>query len=269
MKTINAIAICVLLAVPAFAVDGVVLINQSIALAGSVTPGDAPGFPVTISEPGSYQLSGNLVVPDANTTAIQITANNVTIDLNGFSIIGPVACTGFPVTCAPAGTGSGITGASFNGITIRHGVITGMGGDGILVGGSTRIEDVRALGNGAIGIIVGDASVSFSEASNNGGGGLVGEGAFISVTAIANAGHGMLISGAAGSIVMNGRFNSNNGDGILATVPVTLTGNAAYSNSQAGISACGAVTANSAAFNGGGDIINASGCTRANNYPAP
>jgi hypothetical protein len=35
---------------------GVVLIDQSRALAGNVTPGDNSGFPVTISQPGTYQL---------------------------------------------------------------------------------------------------------------------------------------------------------------------------------------------------------------------
>src|SRR2546428_10232429 len=75
-----------------YAVDGVVLIDQNRALAGGVTPGDAPGFPVTLSVAGSYRLSGNLTVPDANTSAIQVTADNVTIDLNGFTILGPVVC---------------------------------------------------------------------------------------------------------------------------------------------------------------------------------
>ena len=79
-----------------FAVDGIVLIDQSHALAGGITPGDAAGFPVTISQPGSYRLSGNLIVPDMNTTAIVITADGVTLDLNGFSIMGPVVCTEFP-----------------------------------------------------------------------------------------------------------------------------------------------------------------------------
>src|SRR6266567_2659981 len=94
----------------AYAVDGVVLINQSSALAGNVTPGDAPGFPVTISVAGSYRLSGNLTVPDANTTAIEITADDVTIDLNGFSIIGPTVCSGGPpvTSCSPTGSGAGI-----------------------------------------------------------------------------------------------------------------------------------------------------------------
>jgi hypothetical protein len=40
--------------------DGVVLINQSDALQGYITSRDAPGFPVTISDPGSYRLTSNL-----------------------------------------------------------------------------------------------------------------------------------------------------------------------------------------------------------------
>src|SRR5882762_4507455 len=87
--------VCILAAISSslYADDGVVLIDQNRALAGNVTPGDAPGFPVTISQPGSYRLSGNLTVPDINTTAIQITADFVTLDLNGFSIVGQNVCT--------------------------------------------------------------------------------------------------------------------------------------------------------------------------------
>ncbi|HZO55191.1 MAG TPA: hypothetical protein VFB63_20955 [Bryobacteraceae bacterium] len=77
------------LATSVFAVDGVVLIDQNRALAGNVTPGDTPGFPVTLSQPGSYRLSGNLSVPSGQ-NAILIAAQNITIDLNGFSITTPV-----------------------------------------------------------------------------------------------------------------------------------------------------------------------------------
>ena len=54
--------------------------------------GQTRSFPIIITKPGSYKLRTNLVVPDANTTAILVHADNVTIDLSGFSIIGP--CTG-------------------------------------------------------------------------------------------------------------------------------------------------------------------------------
>jgi hypothetical protein len=69
----------------ALAVDGVILIDQNKALAGGVTVGDAPGFPISITQSGSYRLASNLTAP-ANTGAISITANNVTLDLNGFSV---------------------------------------------------------------------------------------------------------------------------------------------------------------------------------------
>jgi hypothetical protein len=65
----------------AHAVDGVIAINQARALAGGVTPGDAPGFPVIINAPGSYRLTGDLTVPDANIYGIFIDASFVQIDL--------------------------------------------------------------------------------------------------------------------------------------------------------------------------------------------
>src|SRR6266567_4493370 len=71
------IAMC-LIPFGASAVDGTFLINLSTVTA-------AGGFPYLITQPGSYRLSGNLQAP-VNTSAILITANYVTLDLNGFSI---------------------------------------------------------------------------------------------------------------------------------------------------------------------------------------
>src|SRR5436853_6750224 len=71
----------------AFAVDGVVLINQSTVMA-------AGGFPYIITQPGSYKLSGNLTMSTTTTgnysgldIAIGINSSGVVLDLNGFSII--------------------------------------------------------------------------------------------------------------------------------------------------------------------------------------
>jgi len=104
------------------AVDGVILIDQNRALAGGVTPGDAPGFPITITLPGAYRLSGNLSVPQG-TDGIHLTASNITIDLNGFSIT-------TPTNNALDSSASGITtpfesGTVASGIAIRNGVIEG------------------------------------------------------------------------------------------------------------------------------------------------
>lgn len=118
MKLVTTVAcLLTLFSSAAMAVDGVVLIDQNKALAGAVTPGDAPGFPITISQPGSYRLSSNLVLP-AGATAISIAVNNVTIDLNGFSIIGTPGnngTVGISYSGAPPATG----------LTIRNGIIDG------------------------------------------------------------------------------------------------------------------------------------------------
>jgi hypothetical protein len=71
------VAALVLVATPAFAIDGQVLINLSTVNAQG-------GFPYRITQPGSYKLTGNLSV--LNQSAILIAANHVSIDLNGYTI---------------------------------------------------------------------------------------------------------------------------------------------------------------------------------------
>src|SRR5436190_3183821 len=67
-------------------------------------------FPLVISQPGSYRLKSNITVPDSNTTAISVQADNVTINLNGYTIQGPTVCSGGPpvTSCAPSGSGLGV-----------------------------------------------------------------------------------------------------------------------------------------------------------------
>jgi len=81
---------------PRAAVDGVVLIHQGTSVNG--LPGcPHAGFPIIICHAGSYRLAGNLTVSAVNTDAIDITTNDVTLDLNGFTISGPSVCVGPPV----------------------------------------------------------------------------------------------------------------------------------------------------------------------------
>jgi hypothetical protein len=171
------VCLCILGAISSslYAVDGVILIDQSHALAGNVTPGDTPGFPVTISQPGSYRLSGNLSVPDANTTAIEITADFVNLDLNGFSILGPVVCTSSPAICPAAGQGFGIhadrgSGQSGpRGTRVFGGAIRGMGSTGIFITGpGSSVEKVVADSNAEGGILIA-GDVFQSTATENGG----------------------------------------------------------------------------------------------------
>jgi hypothetical protein len=57
----------------ALASDGVLEINHSCATAaGGCFPGDTAGYPVQITQPGSYRLTSNLAVP-ASTNGIEVT----------------------------------------------------------------------------------------------------------------------------------------------------------------------------------------------------
>ncbi len=111
------------------ATDGVFAINDVCAVFGCF-PGDTAGYPVTITNAGSYQLTGTIVSASTTDDVIQINANNVTLDLNGFSIIGPRACSGFNDTlvCSEgAMTADGITTNAverFN-LVVKNGIVKG------------------------------------------------------------------------------------------------------------------------------------------------
>jgi len=151
---ILALALLGALVAPAFAgppgggsaSSGPVLIDQAKAEAGGVTSGDAAGFPVTIAQPGSYRLMSNLTVADANVSAIQITTDGVTLDLNGYTLQGPVVCTeGSPasINCAPgSASGSGIYAYARNDVAVRNGNIRGFG-VGVTAGQFGRYEQLN------------------------------------------------------------------------------------------------------------------------------
>lgn len=234
------------------AVDGVTLIDQSHALAGGISPDDAPGFPVTISQSGSYRLSGNLTVP-ANTTAILITAAYVTLDLNGFSIVGPVVCTSSPAVCPAANQAIGIQAGNPGvpgprGIRILHGSVRGMGSLGISISGEgSSVEGVTADGNAGGGILVAGNVVGCA-ANLNGALGIIaftvsGSVAIENATdgivldAIAGVGTGNIASfnGRNGIVAPNGVVNSNTavrnvGFGVSALCPATIIGNSIINN---------------------------------------
>ena len=119
-----------------YAVDGVVLINQSTVMA-------AGGFPYIINQSGSYKLSGNLIVQQTGTSAIMIAASNVTLDLNGFTIQGPPqTCNGS--ICTPV---YGIAAPSIQtNITVRNGSIVGFGSRLSLIDSSEKIVGGFRLG---------------------------------------------------------------------------------------------------------------------------
>lgn len=253
-----------------YAVDGVVLIDQNHALAGNITPGDTPGFPVTISQPGSYRLTGNLVVPDANTNGIQITADNVTLDLNGFSIIGPVVCTSSPTTCPAAGSGRGVAAGNDQtlgprGVRVKNGSVRGMGNLGIFMtseGGF--VERVNADSNAGGGILVAGTVIA-SAATHNGSFGILA----ITVrdcTATDNTGDGIVLDGSGG--VGTGNIASFNGGRGMFVPNGTAANNTIVRNNSFGISTTcpSSIVGNTIVSNTLGTIdTNRDGCVLANN----
>jgi hypothetical protein len=198
--------------------QGVVEIDQGAALRGGVTAGDAPGFPVTLSVPGSYRLSGNLAVP-AGSTGVQINADSVSLDLDGFSIVGPNTCNGDSrtqtTTCTDIFTFDGVFSEKAQ-ITIRNGTIRGMRFGIFLTRGPALIEEIHATGNTATGIKIETGVVRRSTASNNGSDGISAFGS-----------DGDSTKGA--SVISDNVAVGNRNNGIVGS-GARVTGNASYLN---------------------------------------
>jgi Right handed beta helix region len=240
-------------AMPTWAVDGVVLIDQNKAMAGNITPGDTPGFPVTISLPGSYRLASNLTVPNSSTNAIVIAADNVTLDLNGFSILGPTDCSGGLNPCANAVSdpnmvvGFGIStanlfaggGLQFN-ITIRNGTIQGMGNQGIfLEGDSHLVEYMHVRSNGWGGIDIGEGPdrggsiVQHNTAERNGGYGISIVEGLVSHNSVAFNTNGIFVfAGSASYNFVTRHGTSIDSFGLLLSPESSYIGNVLNRNSR-------------------------------------
>jgi parallel beta-helix repeat protein len=225
-------------------VDGVIEINQAKALIGGITGSltdDPAGFPVTITQSGSYRLTGNLVGPGGvNFIQIALSATNVTIDLNGFEIACDIVCTG-----GSDGISSGFSGLNAPKVTVLNGTVRNMSGAGISIGSSGHVDRVRAVSNGT-GIRVGDYSiVSGSHASGN-----LSQG----------------IDSFSGGVTLTANTVNDNGGSGISCGTCTVIGNTVTSNDVDGITcAVCTVNSNTVSSNGGDGIsVNVSGLVNGN-----
>jgi len=111
----------------AIAANGIFAINDTCFNFGCF-PGDSGGHPITITQPGSYQLTSNIISVSNTSNIIEINADNVTLDLNGFSIIGPRTCTGdnASLVCSNSGmTANAIFASARKNITVKNGMTKG------------------------------------------------------------------------------------------------------------------------------------------------
>jgi parallel beta-helix repeat protein len=196
-------------------------------------------LPFTISQPGSYYLTGNLT-GTAGQSGITITASNVTLDLNGFSLIGvPSSLSGIIVQ----NTGEvirngvvsswgqwGITGSIAHQSIAEDLRVTFNGQDGVRLGHRSIVRNTISMGNGNVGIWTGDFSlVAGCTASSNGNVGIaIGVTSTVSdSTASGNTNGGFSLNSA--SIVTDCTAQQN-GTGFVTGVGVRVVRSVARQN---------------------------------------
>lgn len=247
--------IAALLLLSAFSLQPSVLLAQ-----GSLTPPGPPAptmktlaqieprtpiaaLPYTISLPGSYYVVTNLSGV-AGQNGITVAASHVTLDLNGFDLVG--------VPGSLAGIGAPGTVAN---VTIRHGTVRGWGDGGVKTfsGEHVHLDRVRAIQNTGTGLGVGSGSVTDClarsntvhgiaqtgsglvrgcVAQDNGGDGISNTGPVRDCDAQNNGGRGIL----SGASVLDSNAGYNGLHGIAVELGGLVRGCTARFNSQGGIS---------------------------------
>lgn len=188
----------------------------------------------------------------------------VTLDLNGFAIIGPVSCTLQPTVCPVAGSGVGIQagnsgGLNPTGVKISNGAVRGMGAQGLfLVGNGSFVEKVSADENAGGGFLV-FGTVLESSATGNGSFGIFAL-TVKNCTSESNTGDGITLD-SSGGVADENVSSFNGGRGIVAPNG-TVSSNTIVRNTGAGISAvCPSSLVSNTVVNNGGTIqTESAGC---------
>jgi len=212
----------------AHAVDGEILITHEKALAGNITPGDTPGYPITLSKSGKYKLAGNLVLPDGNTNGINITASHLEIDLNGFGIHGPNSCnTSGGSACTHWGMQVGIL-SSQSDITVKNGTIRGMAYVGLTLGAGSLVSDLDVSHNTASGISMDTGIIRGVRVHHNGGIGIGITSGLVSGSFLEDNGDSGVVVVGKGTLLNGNSIHSNGGWGIEADA--STLGKSGYCN---------------------------------------
>ena len=181
-----------------------------------------------ISLPGSYYLTTN-VIGVGFKAGISIQADNVTLDLNGFAVIG--------TTLAAKGIVAAGTHAN---ITVRNGTVRDWNNNGVDLSTVTGVivTDVTANNNNGIGISTGDQSVLTGciARTNNGDNFRVGSHCVVTKCTAASSAAGSGISVTGGfSVISQCTADNNNQNGIHAYQRCRVSDCVACFNSQSGI----------------------------------
>lgn len=203
-------------------------------------------LPYTISSPGSYYLTDSLQ-GFASADGITISADNVTLDLNGFALVGQ------------PGSFSGITLTGTRlGICVRNGSVREWGIAGIFMLNSinSQVMNIRASTNALGGIYIGRGSriVNCTVSGSAYGGIYIGDGS--SAEGCVASGNGIGFAGENGCAIRGCSASENFSDGISVWGKSVISECQAFKNGTNGIiGGHGSVITKCAAAENGGDGI--------------
>ena len=242
-------------------------VEPRIAINSSNTPGDADSL-YRIRQPGSYYLTGS-ITGVVGKHGIEIVTSGVTLDLNGFDLVGVASMGSFD--------GVSVTTSGLTNITVMNGSIRNWGQDGINFGtflaSYCRIEGIIATGNTRMGIDVWDKTTVSRCVTNGGSWGIHADGPCVvrdcfasnstasgiflysggSISNCSTTGNTDGFSLGYGTVASNCAAYSNNKDGFTVSSGCTILNCTARYNAAHGISCESACTivGNTCANNGG------------------
>jgi hypothetical protein len=191
---------------------------------------------VTITIPGAYRLTGDLLVPVDGGVAILVQTGNVGLDLHGFAILG-ASCAATGGTCERTTGVTGVWaessfGAQYRNISVRNGTIAGMSGAALSLGDHAVVSDLVVRHTG--GIFLDEGSIA--------------RGCVVESTTGISFKAGSIVSE---NVVMQSAFN-----GIFVNAASVITRNTLYENSDDAIGSAvgsgGSVFLGNSIFRNGG-----------------
>jgi parallel beta-helix repeat protein len=172
---------------------------------------DTPTSTFTISQSGSYYLTGDR---NCSSNGIRVDANDVTINLMGYSLIGP-----------GSGSYSGVDMYGRSNVEIRDGTIRGFFcgiDENYVYGRNHRVINIRAVSNSSHGIVLYSTNNLIKDCT------VSGNGSKASAVYGINSGPGSTITG--NTVYENGFLATGNVNSIIASRGSTVTGNTVYDN---------------------------------------
>ncbi|MEK6704089.1 MAG: right-handed parallel beta-helix repeat-containing protein [Planctomycetota bacterium] len=236
-------------------------VEPRTAINAANTPGDADSL-FKITQPGSYYLTGN-ITGAAGKHGVEIATSGVTLDLNGFDLVG---AGGFGTS-----DGVSVTAGGLSHIAVVNGSVRGWADEGVDLGTfgafNCRIVDVLTSDNSGHGISAGNnCTVTGCSAYQNAGIGIFTSiaGTISNCSAYVNANTGIATGDA--STISNCTASYNGNFGLTTGIGSTVSSCTARTNGVSGIYAAGGSTVlgSSANSNSGDGITAIDGCTITN-----